>query len=163
MDEAEDEETDEGRFLSLAALTIENDSFPPGSKEAAIELRWAEITDWKEKLREGQLKDANWRYAIEQTEAGGRHSNFIVKEDLLYLRYAKHGEAFDRLCVPAFARQTILRAFHNQVDAAHLGVHKTTRKITRRYVWPKMHEQIRKFVLACGDCQTRKGLNTAKA
>ena len=163
VDKPETEEIDEGRFLSLAALTADDAHLELDSKDAHIELLWAEKTDYFQKLRAGQMLNSTWRYAFECCENGGQLGNFVIQDGLLYLQSTKFGETFQRLCVPEFARHKILRTFHNQTDSAHLGVNKTTNKITKRYTWPKMHHDIRKYVLSCGDCQSRKGLTTAKA
>ena len=72
-------------------------------------------------------------------------------------------EAFDRLCTPEYLRKEILRTCHNEAHSAHLGVFKTTERIVRRFVWKGMYQEIRRYVLSCAECQSRKGVTTDKA
>ena len=39
---------------------------------------------------------------------------------------------------------------------AHLGVDSTYEKIKERYYWPKMFEDVRKYIESCDNCQQRE-------
>ena len=81
--------------------------------------------------------------------------------------YRKNAEAAGKqylLVVPAVLRLEILRAFHDDVLAGHLGFAKTFKKIKERYFWFGMRKDVEKYCKTCKDCQTRKGfVNTRSA
>ena len=49
--------------------------------------------------------------------------------------------------------------FHDDITAGHLGVAKTTAKITARFFWPGMRTYIYRYVQACQSCQARKSIS----
>ena len=42
------------------------------------------------------------------------------------------------------------------MTSAHLGVNSTYEKIKERYYWPKMFEDVRKYIESCDNCQRRE-------
>lgn len=49
--------------------------------------------------------------------------------------------------------EPILFLFHNDPTAGHFGANKTYAKLQRLYYWPKMYDEIKKYVESCHECQ----------
>ena len=47
----------------------------------------------------------------------------------------------------------ILKQYHDVASAGHQGVRRTRARIQEKYYWPKMEEDIRKYVKSCLICQ----------
>jgi hypothetical protein len=60
-------------------------------------------------------------------------------------------------------RDDIIRSHHEPVYAGHCGVTKTYHSVRRTFWWPKMRQQIAKFIRTCDLCQRNKPRNTAPA
>ena len=61
-----------------------------------------------------------------------------------------------RLVLPETLRQEYMKQMHEEVFGGHLGRARTTTKLTDRYWWPRMIEDIKKWVVSCPVCQERK-------
>jgi len=53
-------------------------------------------------------------------------------------------------------RTTLIAKHHEPPQAGHGGTAKTTELITRRYYWPKIGEDIKRFIKNCDTCQRTK-------
>jgi len=53
-------------------------------------------------------------------------------------------------------RTTIIAKHHEPPQAGHGGMAKTTELISRRYYWPKIREDIKRFIKNCDTCQRTK-------
>jgi transposase InsO family protein len=53
-------------------------------------------------------------------------------------------------------RNIILAQFHDAKTAGHLGIYKTFKRIQQLYYWPKMRQDIAKYVRCCDVCQRTK-------
>ena len=64
----------------------------------------------------------------------------------------------DRLCyvIPLHRRQQVLQYLHQIPDAGHFGVHHTTAAAIRRFYWPRMRNDIQRFVKSCLRCEMAK-------
>ena len=60
------------------------------------------------------------------------------------------------LCVPRALVTGILRYHHCTPISGHLGINKLESIMVRRYQWPKMSKDIRRWVNGCATCQRRK-------
>lgn len=47
-------------------------------------------------------------------------------------------------------------ACHDDVTAGHLGVTRSLDKIQKRFFWPRLAQQVIRYVRSCTDCQTKK-------
>ena len=67
-------------------------------------------------------------------------------------------EEQSRIVVPdePEAKLLIFQECHDVPLSGHLGTAKTIERVTRRFVWPKMHEEIRRYVATCVSCQQNK-------
>lgn len=62
--------------------------------------------------------------------------------------------------VPQEERVEVIRRFHNSASGAHLGYYKTWQKIQYHYYWPKMQEDIGRYIRSCSTCKASKAPNT---
>jgi transposase InsO family protein len=67
-------------------------------------------------------------------------------------------QADGRVLVPSDAKlkTSILYECHDSRTAGHLGSGKTVELVTRRFVWPNMHREIKQYVSTCVPCQRNK-------
>lgn len=68
-----------------------------------------------------------------------------------------------KLVVPRCDRNRVLTECHDDVTAGHLGITKTTARITKLYYWPGIFRDIAKYVRKCETCQRFKPLQQAPA
>lgn len=63
-----------------------------------------------------------------------------------------------RVLVPdsAAIKLRIFQECHDLPLGGHLGSQKTIESVARRFVWPKLHEQVREYVSTCPACQMNK-------
>lgn len=61
--------------------------------------------------------------------------------------------------VPKQERSTVLSRLHDEPTAGHLGVQKTLYRVQEHYYWPKMRQDISKYVSHCRTCQQTKDGN----
>ena len=74
-------------------------------------------------------------------------------------RYGSDGVL--RRCVPAEEREEILRKCHSSEYGGHYGHFRTQAKVWGSgFYWPKMHEDARKFVATCLECQRTGNVTT---
>lgn len=71
------------------------------------------------------------------------------------LNYAERSDAW-RLCVPENLQDGAIYKNHNEIIARHLGITKTIARIARTYYWPRMHQDIDKYVRSCVKCREFK-------
>lgn len=53
-------------------------------------------------------------------------------------------------------RLRVLEENHCSVTAGHLGIKKTHKRVTEKYFWPGMLEDVKRFVSSCHDCLRHK-------
>lgn len=82
------------------------------------------------------------------------------KVDLPYItkcvRHPVTGETEERYLVPSDYREELLKSYHNDITAGHLGVNKTFHRLADRFYWPRMRQDIKNYVTACHTCQQYK-------
>lgn len=99
----------------------------------------SETQSLMQKLRDGQLDS----------------TRFLIKNDLLYYKYAATGEDSRFLCfIPKGHRLSLLRVFHDDHD--HIGIDKTTELILRHFWFPGLRPFIKKYVGHCIVCLSHK-------
>ncbi len=65
----------------------------------------------------------------------------------------------DKLCVPKGECLQLIREAHTSKVVGHFGVGKTMANLQRYVYWPKMQEQVAKFIRGCMLCCTSKPSN----
>ena len=53
----------------------------------------------------------------------------------------------------------LLQEAHDVPIAGHMGIARTVDLLTRNYYWPKLHEEVKKYVESCLSCQSNKTSN----
>lgn len=91
------------------------------------------------------------------------YSQFQVRDEVVY-KFCPLGRNFGyrnvwRIVVPKESRKEILQQCHDAPCSAHGGFYKTCDRVKRRYYWPKMDEEIMKYVSSCEVCQAIKPTN----
>lgn len=101
-----------------------------------------------DRVRAGLATDPDTRTEQQRTKMRviRTASNLLWKDNRLYVPNAENG----------LLRQDILWWHHDVPWAAHLGIEKTVALVTRQFFWPKMEEDIRKYVSSCYPCQANK-------
>lgn len=63
------------------------------------------------------------------------------------------------MVVPKNQRSVILKQAHDEISSGHGGFYKTFDRLRRKYVWPKMGVDIRRYVKNCEVCKASKATN----
>ena len=81
------------------------------------------------------------------------HAEWKLVSGLLVTR-----ELHPRIVVPSSSKvkSLIFQECHDVPLSGHLGTAKTIERVERRFMWPKMHEEIRRYVATCVSCQQNK-------
>ncbi len=110
-------------------------------------------------VAKAQAQEPHWKDLIERLKEKDRKSckNYVLINELLYLRKFTKDRVLYRLCVPQYLKRKILRAHHDDLIAGHMGMTRTRQRIMTRYHWPKMATEINQYVQSCVSCQARKG------
>lgn len=83
------------------------------------------------------------------------HPQFVMKNGYLFTVKG------NRIVIPDHAtlKTALLYESHDAPTAGHLGSAKTLELLTRHFYWPRMHEEIRRYVFTCLACQSNKASN----
>ena len=80
---------------------------------------------------------------------------FFIRDDILY-RQADPKHWSSRYVVPLKFRSHILCYLHRNPLMAHLGVYRTTSAAVKRFYWPRMRADIRRYIKSCLRCEMSK-------
>ncbi|RXN02216.1 Transposon Ty3-I Gag-Pol poly [Labeo rohita] len=88
-------------------------------------------------------------------------SQYSIHDGLLYFNDPKpacgiHPLKCLKLYAPTSLRGTLLSYYHDHPTAGHLGITKTLARLKRRFFWPKMVSEVKKYVTSCTVCQLTK-------
>jgi len=78
--------------------------------------------------------------------------NYFISNNILYRRH--RGQ--QRLVVPENRKEKVLQASHDHQLAGHMGVDNTYQRLSGKYYWKDMYEDIRSYVQKCDICQKRR-------
>lgn len=86
-----------------------------------------------------------------------RNSNEAVKnkrsiketKDKLLLQNGK-------VVVPEILRRQVIERFHDHPLSCHMGIKRTVERIKAEYIWPKIRDDVTRFVNGCKECATCK-------
>lgn len=111
-------------------------------------------------FQDGYQRDPYFRFVLadlkeERDWSKPKRPEFRLGEEglLYYENWAGHS----RLCVPETKRCGVLEEVHEGLClAAHGGYYRTYNRIASAYYWPRMGQDIRRFVSSCDTCQKVK-------
>lgn len=63
--------------------------------------------------------------------------------------------------IPSEHREKVISQNHSEITAGHFGIFKTYRRLSLKYFWPGMHQDVSKFVASCEVCLQYKYPNHA--
>lgn len=93
----------------------------------------------------------------ERVTNGAVTSPFEVKERILYYQNRFFIGKESQL------KQLLLQEFHDAPSAMHGGVKRKLVRLSQLFFWPKMHEEVQKYVAKCQVCQQMKYSTQAPA
>lgn len=73
-------------------------------------------------------------------------SNFVLANDLLYKKLKRGNKEIMRLYIPTDRIDQALYECHDDKTASHGGFFKTRHRLRQSYTWPKMDEDIKKYL-----------------
>ena len=104
-----------------------------------------------------QMQDDDDTLAGVRKAANKPSSSFTRKNGLLYrqLRSARpwEEEPADQLVLPRGCREKVLGLAHSVPFGGHLGRKKTMRRVSQRFYWPTLAQDVAEFCRRCGPCQ----------
>lgn len=80
----------------------------------------------------------------------------VQKEGIYYRRWHPRnapGETYEQLVLPKTYRSKVLKLAHSMPMAGHLGRDKATQRIQRRFYWPTMYRDVKRYCQECPECQ----------
>ena len=85
-------------------------------------------------------------------------NRLVVRNGILYRRWVceKTDSDLFELVVPETWRNDIVKMFHADPGAGHLGVKRTLERIRSRAYWPRVTETVKRFCERCEQCQRKK-------
>ena len=85
-----------------------------------------------------------------------RHKNeYVIHDDLLYFLNIDKNRP-ESLVIPQKFRTGILLQYHDGAFGGHLSSRKTLENIRRKYYWPTIENDVRKWCKQCKICASRK-------
>lgn len=96
------------------------------------------------------VSEEKWKTRRSRRAGAGEAAWAIDEAGLLRFR--------GRVFVPhdVLTRQELLRSYHDEPTAGHLGVHKTLNLLARYYYWDAMIKDVKDYVRTCPVCQRTK-------
>ena len=121
--------------------------------------------DMKE-MEEEQSRDKEIQALILCTQGGipprtlenhwkrNKHKYFLKKKTLYY---GDENEPMQQaLVLPKIHREGILLEYHDGMLGGHLSARKTLRRISKKYYWPNLEEDVKDWCKACQICASRR-------
>lgn len=99
-----------------------------------------------------------------------RYPQWRVENGLLY-KYAREktfyglmpaGDVWKRV-VPTDFRTVLLKRYHDDPRAGHVGIYRTYWRLREHFIWPRMHADVVRHVRGCGVCASQKPEQRAPA
>jgi len=118
---------------------------------ASHHLHWMEIQcDLRDRIREAQNGDPLYEDLVARVRAGGKETDYEMKDDLLHFR--------GRIFIPAAGqlRHEILYESHYSRYSIHPGITKMLADLKRVFWWPGMKKDVATLVMHCRTCQLVK-------
>jgi hypothetical protein len=116
-----------------------------------VEKRWGQWdTEFLRRVIGEGLKDQDYVKAMDSLRGGNKRADEILHEEdgILFRRL--------RLWIPSSLRDDVLVSEHDSKVAGHMGQDKTKELIRWNLWWPRMDNDIVKYIQACVECQRNK-------
>lgn len=118
---------------------------------AMVDVAMHPITDpWYIDLRETVIQNPQY------------YANYRIENDILYKYCARGINEFDsrwKVVVPSDLRAEVLNECHDEPTAGHGGFFKTMGRVRQDYYWPRMAQDVRRYVGSCQICKMTKPSN----
>ena len=120
-----------------------------------------------EYIRKQQRLDPEVNHWIRITSKNnGSHQKYRLREGILFNvkdRYKVYEtQEIARLVIPSTLKELVLKSCHDDMSGAHLGVNKTTFKISNKFFWNGMKKDIKKWISSCNVCAGKKNPQPSK-
>ena len=115
----------------------------------------------KESIGSHQREDDQLKEIIEKLEKKQTVPDFMLVNKILCKRTRARANPI-KICVPKQLVPNLISYYHNYELGGHAGYLRTLKKISSRYTWNKMAEQIGEYVTSCLKCQLSKRRNEAR-
>lgn len=139
---------DHGNVDALSRIVLDvNQEEPEQEKQTSLPL--VAFTTKNEELAELQKNDKALEWYFKQ--AKNPKSSYMIQDGLLCKKTTPV-----TILVPTHLRKEILREFHDdKLSGGHLRFQKCLGKIQQRFWWPRMRQELKEWLDACIECQTR--------
>ena len=109
-----------------------------------------------ELLVEEYQQDPHFSEVLESSgKVDSRFKQYSVRQDGVIL--FNNWSGYSRICLPRSIVPDILKEVHNNITGtAHAGYEKTYKRIAQAFYWPRMSQDIKKFVYSCIICKQIK-------
>jgi hypothetical protein len=116
-----------------------------------VEKRWRQWDkEFLRRVRDEGLKDQDYVKVMDSLRGGNKRADEILhEEDGILFRWL-------RLWIPSSLRDDVLVSEHDSKVAGHMGQDKMKELIRLNFWWPRMDEDIVKYIQACVECQRNK-------
>jgi hypothetical protein len=120
-----------------------------------ISISAEELNSWKEAYQKDPLLSQILKAEEEDDISLEKNTPYQVRSNGLI--YFEDWNGNHRLVVPDSLRLGIMNEVHNTImEAAHGGYAKTYNHIASIYYWPRMSQEIKRYVSTCDICQKAK-------
>lgn len=116
------------------------------------------VFDWLDQSPQRPSRDAVARHSPATRNLWLLWQQLVLHNGVLYKRWvtSDRTKSYLQLVVPKALQTTVLRATHDSITSAHLGVKKTIKRTKRQFYWYKLKESAREWVRKCAKCGARK-------
>ena len=126
--------------------------FQEKDKDIKIVLSW-KLEDskpvWADISAESEIVKYYW----------SRLDSYVIKENVLCRKWISDGKWEYRYVLPKYLRTFVLRQLHDSpVSGGHLGMEKTFKKISSRYTWYRLRDDVEHYCRICDTCASRKSV-----
>ena len=140
-------------FLGTPTTPLTVSAVQTRAQKAADSLPPLPANPLPQEMAEAQKSDATLERCFKKlpTSHTPPHSgDFFIKSGLLH-RQSRKGQA--QLVVPKSNRQQVLEMGHDISFSGHTGTGATMQRISAYYYWPGIHEELKRFIRSCPQCQ----------
>nr|XP_008105066.1 PREDICTED: uncharacterized protein LOC100554808 [Anolis carolinensis] len=79
--------------------------------------------------------------------------NGVLYREVLNQKAPEMSASYTQIVVPQKYREQLMEVAHDSPQGGHLGIRRTTQRITKNFFWPGMYQQIKRFCQSCDTCQ----------